>query len=542
MSLPRRSPVFLCLLAAAALAIAGATAPARAESFDLHFSPFAQAVAEAALGDDEVAAFYRANRYQPIWTGADAGERARLAALLRALLDAPDHGLPVAAYDTSEVTGMMRHIASPRDRGKVEVALTHLFLTYAHDIETGIVEPRSIDPLMTRNPHRRDGTELLNAFLAAENPDAFLHSLMPQSEEYAHLMHKKLELEQQLARGGWGPTVNARKLEPGDRGAAVVALRNRLMAMGYLGRSATMTYDAEILKAVQEFQTDFGLNADGVAGPETIKALNVPMEERLKSVIVAMERERWLRIDRSRRYVWVNLADFTARIVDDGAITFETRSVIGMNAADRRTPEFSDEIEHMIINPTWHVPRSIVENEYLPSLIETAGAAAGHLQIIDGAGRVVPRESIDWTQVTAENFPFDLKQPPSGGNALGRVKFMFPNKHNIYLHDTPSKSLFRRDVRAFSHGCIRLQKPFEFAYTLLAPQVDDPVGYFQSILRTGQETQVDLVEHVPVHLVYRTAFSDLRGRVSFRNDIYGRDAKIWRALVEAGVRIPGLES
>ena len=144
--------------------------------------------------------------------------------------------------------------------------------------------------------------------------------------------------------------------------------------------------------------------------------------------------------------------------------------------------------------------------------------------------------------VTPSYFPFDLKQPPSGGNALGRVKFMFPNKHNIYLHDTPSKSLFSREVRAFSHGCVRLQKPFDFAYALLAAQEADPEGYFNSILRTGRETTVKLETPVPVHLVYRTAFSDLRGHMGYRADIYGRDAQLWSALQEAGVSLPGLGS
>lgn len=514
----------------------------QAAETDLRFPAFAQAVAEAALGQDEVAAFYRSNGYAPVWTGETPAERARLTALLKAILRAEEHGLPAASYDTTELTAMMRDISSPREQGRVEVALSKLFLTYAHQIQTGILIPKTIDAGMVRDPHRRDGAELLASFLAAENPEAFMHSLVPTSDEYARLMHKKFELEQRIAQGGWGPAVQASALKPGDRGQAVVQLRNRLVAMGYLTRSSTMSYDADIQRAVQVFQENAGLNADGVAGPATINAINVPMEERLKSIIVAMERERWLSIDRSKRYIWVNLTDFTARVVDAGRITFETRSVVGQNRADTRSPEFSDMMEHMIVNPSWNVPRSIAVNEYLPGMIASGGGTAGHLQLIDGAGRVVPRSAIDWTAVNARNFPFDLKQPPSSGNALGLVKFMFPNPYNVYLHDTPSKGLFQNEVRAYSHGCIRLQKPFDFAYTLLAAQEDDPEGYFQSVLRTGRETQVDLKEPVPVHLVYRTAFSDLRGQMSYRADIYGRDAKVWAALEAAGVSLPGVES
>ncbi len=531
----------LSTIAAAALFAAPMAAGAETSS-SFGFSAFAQAVAEAALQHDEVAAFYRAAGYAPIWTGQTPAERERLTALLKAILHADEHGLPKSAYDTTELTRMMRNISSPRDQGRVEVELTNLFLTYAHQIQTGILNPRTIDKLMTRNPHRRDPVELLTAFLAAENPDAFMHSLIPQSDEYARLMHKKFEIERLVERGGWGAQVQPTSLKPGDQGPGVVQLRNRLIAMGYLARSATMTYDAEIQTAVQLFQENMGLNSDGVAGPATIEAINVPATERLKSIVVAMERERWLSIDRQKRYIWVNLTDFTARIVDGGEITFETRSVVGANTFDRRTPEFSDVMEYMVINPSWNVPKSIARNEYVPAMIESQGAAAAHLQIIDGAGRVVPREMIDWTQVTPSYFPFDLKQPPSGGNALGRVKFMFPNQHNVYLHDTPSKSLFAREVRAFSHGCVRLQDPFDFAYALLAAQEEDPEGLFQSILRTGQETTVNLEQPVPVHLVYRTAFSDLRGHMGYRADVYGRDAKLWEELQEAGVSLPGVGS
>jgi len=540
MPLPRLRKPFIYAFAAAALI--GLTPPAEAETTQFRFPAFAQAVAEAAVGHDEVAAFYRDTGYQPVWTGQETGERARLEALLKAILSAGDHALPVSAYDTTDLQMMMRAVSSPRDRGRVEVELTRLFLTYAHQLSSGILTPSRIDPGMVRVPERRDSTELLTSFLAAENPEAFMHSLVPTSDEYARLMHKKFELERLIAAGGWGPTVPSSALRPGDVGMSVVALRNRLVAMGYLDRSATITYDADIQRAVQRFQENAGLNADGVAGPSTIRAINIGPEERLKSIVVAMERERWLSIDRQNRYVWVNLTDFTARIVDGGHITFETRAVVGQNRGDTRTPEFSDEMEHMVINPSWYVPRSISVSEYLPGMIASGGGGSGHLQLIDGRGNVVPRSAVNWEAYSPRNFPYDLKQPPSSGNALGLVKFMFPNRYNIYLHDTPSKSLFNNEVRTYSHGCVRLQKPFEFAYTMLAPQEADPKGYFHSVLNTGRETQVDLVDPVPVHLVYRTAYSDLRGQMSYRADVYGRDAKVWDALEAAGVRLPGYES
>ena len=505
----------------------------------IKISTFAQAIAEAASDDEDIAGFYRENGYQPIWTSGSDEHQARIMALFQAIQHADDHGLPERAFDTAALENAMRAIDSPRDLGRVEVDLSKLFLTYAKYIQTGILTPAAVDDGIKREVPLKDRTELLKAFSQAQ-PAPFLRTLPPKSEEYARLMREKLRLERVRAEGGWGPTVQAGSLRPGDQGQAVIQLRNRLVTMGYMDRSATQTYDENIQRAVQRFQTNHGLTADGVAGGDTVKAINTPVEDRLERIIVAMERERWMNIERGDRYVWVNLTTFTARVVDGGKVTFETRSVVGQNLSTHRTPEFSDMMEHMVINPSWYVPRSIIVNEYLPALRANSGAA-GHLLITDARGRTVSRAT-DFSQYSARNFPFDMRQPPGPGNALGYVKFMFPNQYNIYLHDTPSKSLFGREVRTFSHGCVRLQQPFDFAYTMLAPQEADPEGFFQSILRTGQETKVELDEPVPVHLVYRTAFTDTRGEMNYRNDMYGRDARIWAALQAAGVDLRMLDS
>ena len=336
--------------------------------------------------------------------------------------------------------------------------------------------------------------------------------------------------------------MRAKALVPGDTGAAVVALRDRLIAMGYMTRSATQTYDAAMQSAVQRFQLDHGLIADGNAYEGTIDALNVSPEDRQQSVIVAMERMRWMGdAPLGDRHIWVNLPDFTAKIVDHGKVTFETRAVIGKNVPDQRTPEFSDTMEHLVINPSWGVPRSIIVKEYLP-LLQRNPNAVSHLQVIDGRGRVVSRGAVNFAAYSARTFPFGLRQPPSDGNALGKVKFMFPNQHNIYLHDTPAKDLFSRERRAYSHGCVRLADPFDFGYALLAKQESEPKQYFDRILRTGSETRVNLVDPVPVHLVYRTAYTKETGGMEYRRDVYGRDARILTALRAAGVEIPRVGS
>jgi L,D-transpeptidase YcbB len=521
-------------LLVAVLVTLGSAAPLRAQ-----VTAFVQAVAEAAAPDREIAEFYKANGYKAIWTGNGRKDKQRREAFLRAIAEADEHGLPAARYDPATLQTNLRSVKSDRDLGRLEVEMSRLFLLYARDIQTGILVPSRIDEGIAREIPYRGRTATLAAF-AKSSPKGFIKTLPPKDPEYTRLMKEKLLFEKLIGQGGWGPRVQSKSIKPGASGNAVVQLRNRLIAMGYLGRTATTSYDDNVVQAVAAFQRDHGLHADGVAGAGTIGAINVEPATRLTQIIVAMERERWTNMPRGKRHVWVNLTDFHARIVDDGKITFQTRSVVGKNAHDRRSPEFSDVMEHMVINPTWNVPRSIATKEYLPLLQENPFAVR-NLNLIDASGRIVSREGIDFTQFDARTFPFDMKEPPSQGNALGLVKFMFPNRYNIYLHDTPSKSLFGREKRDFSHGCIRLADPFDFAYTLLRKQTRDPEAFFAERLATRRETVVELEQHIPVHLVYRTAFTQAKGRIQFRGDVYGRDAKIWSALEKAGVSLRAVQ-
>ena len=524
----------LTFLTGLLLALGPGAVPASAATT---LTAFKQAVAEAAAQDKALAEFYKRRDYAPIGPSrADAGRRR---AFLKALSKAGEHGLPTGRYDEEHLAKLFRSAKSQRDIGRVEVEASRMFLQYAQDIQSGILNPAEIDKGIKRRPPRRDRLAQLEAF-AKSTPRAYLKNLVPGSPEYTRLMAEKLRLERLLGQGGWGAEVPGGKLEPGDSGARVVALRNRLIAMGYMKRSAAQSYDVDLQKAVQLFQSEHGLTPDGVAGPATLKEINAPVAQRLQQVIVAMERERWLGPDRGQRHVLVNITDFHARLVEKGKVVFKTRSVVGMNAHDRRTPEFSDVMEHMVINPTWNVPRSIAVKEYLPEM-QKDPYAARQLRLIDARGRIVSRDEVDFSQFNERNFPFDLKEPPSRGNALGRVKFMFPNPQNVYMHDTPAKHLFAREMRAYSHGCIRLNDPLDFAYQLLSRQVSDPVAFFKSKLDTGIETQVDLKEHLPVHIIYRTAISSAKGRMEYRRDVYGRDARIFDALSKAGVALRAVQ-
>ncbi|MBM1218941.1 L,D-transpeptidase family protein [Ponticoccus sp. SC2-23] len=495
----------------------------------LQITGFHQAVAENAARDDVLAEFYRERGFDGIWTGSDPEVINRRNALLFALSEAHAHGLPAGRYDVEGLIERLHAAKSTLAQGGMEVELSRAFLDYARDVNTGILAPRQVVSAIKREVPLIDKRELLEGFLAARSPQGYLRGLAPQSPEYTRLMRRQLELRAQIETGGWGPTVTGGALRPGDTGDRVVTLRNRLMAMGYLGRSVTQTYDAEITAAVERLQAAHGITVDGVASGATLEAINTPASERLQSVLVAMERERWMNIDRGDRHIWVNLTDFHASIVDFDRVTFTTRSVIGATTGNRETPEFSDIMSHMVINPSWYVPRSIIVGTY-------SGRVPAGFQAIGSSGPVNVSNVIVNGQVR-----YGLRQLPGPRNALGSVKFMFPNQYNIYLHDTPAQDLFAREVRAFSHGCIRLDDPHDFAYELLSAQESDPEGFFNSILNTRAERRVNLEEPVPVHLVYRTAFTSVTGELQFRNDIYGRDARIWAALAAAGVEIGGVQ-
>ena len=521
--------VAACLFAAASVASAESR-PATA---------FQMAVAEFAPTGSGIAEFYRTSGFAPVWVGTTPEHQERRARLIRALSTTHMHGLPGGSHNVQALLDQMQTARTMRDLGAVEIKLTRAFVEYARSLQSGALRPSDIDDGLVRKVERTPAKDHLQGLIAAENA-AYFDQLAPQSTQYRALMKQKMALENLVQQGGWGGTVPVSKLEFGDTGPNVVKLRNRLVSLGYLKSTASPKFDDALLSAVQAFQVDHGLEPDGVAGQGTITELNRSASERLKAVYVALERERWLPRDRGERHILVNQADFSAKIVDDGQVTFETRAVIGKNTHDRRSPEFSDEMEHMVINPSWYVPRSIITKEYLPKL-QSNPNAVGHIQITDRSGRQVNRGAVDFTQFDARNFPFAMRQPPSKSNALGLVKFMFPNKYNIYLHDTPQKNLFAREVRAFSHGCIRLAQPFEFAYALLARQEEDPKAFFHRVLATGKETTMQLEQHVPVHLIYRTAYIGPKGQVQYRRDVYDRDRKIWEALQKAGVALPDVQ-
>ena len=479
--------------------------------------------------------FYLENDYELIWFGNNALASQRRAELVNSLQSASFHGLPGKKYQVNSLLSKLSTSDSLFEIGLLEGLFMIAFTEYASDLDTGVLIPSEVDTDIVRQINFKD-TDFYIQGLLSRNPYDYFRSLGPQSSEYARLLVEYQKLSEIIRNGGWSNIATDRILRFGDSGDDVVAIRNRLFDQGYMPNSISTKFDKKLLKAVQKYQSDHGLIPDGIIGAGTILELNITAEQRLSSIIVALERERWLGDTLGQRHIWVNLADFKAKIIEDHAVVFETRTVLGVNDESMRSPEFSDKMEYMVVNPTWHIPVSIAKNEYLPELKKDPEALP-FLKLFDSSGSLVDRESIDFSILGKDYFPYEMKQLPSTTNALGLVKFMFPNPYNIYLHDTPAKDLFMKEVRDFSHGCIRLHEPFDFAYALLEKQTDEPQSEFQNALKSQEETIILLSKSIPVHITYRTAFTKAGGGIEFRRDIYGRDQKIYDALVELGLEL-----
>ena len=301
--------------------------PAKAQSM-----AFKQAVAEAAAKDRDLAEYYQSVGYAPLWTRDDALGQTRRQALIQALGKVETHGLPEARYDTAALINKLRDANSTRELGFAEVAMSQMFLRLSKDMQTGILTPVEIVENIKREVPLRDRKMYLKRFQSGD-PNTYFRTLAPQTNEYARLMKARLTLDAVVENGGWGEPVAAKSLKPGSTGSAVVALRNRLVRMGYMDRSVTQSYDRNMEAAIRSFQELHGLEADGVADADTLQAINVSAADRLKSVIVAMERERWINMPggKGKRHILDNQTDISARNMDDERETIRTRAVIGMH-------------------------------------------------------------------------------------------------------------------------------------------------------------------------------------------------------------------
>jgi murein L,D-transpeptidase YcbB/YkuD len=346
-------------------------------------------------------------------------------------------------------------------------------------------------------------------------------------------------------RGGWPLVPDGPRLGRADAGARVAALQARLAASGDLPPpppgasdrnvgSGDAMFDATLEEAVRAFQRRHGLDVDGVVGSATLGALNVPLSERVRQIEANLERWRWLPQDLGRTHLLVNIADQRLQVVEQGETVLDMAVIVGRTY--RRTPVFTGRMTYLVFNPTWEVPPALAVQDKLPELqADPVRMVQLGFQVLSGWGaeeRVVDILEVDWSQVTRDRFPYRLRQLPGPQNALGRVKFMFPNKFNVYLHDTPARELFGRSQRTFSSGCIRVERPEALGVLLLSGQPPWTRETVLEAMDSGREQTVKLDVARPVHLLYWTAWTEPDGTVQFRSDIYGRDRLLEAALAE----------
>lgn len=531
----------VCLLAAGAALVRPAAAQEELASVSARAEhPLAAEILGAAAPLPRLAEVYQERGGAPLWSAADGPLSAP--ALLEALEEAEAHALPAARYGLAHLRARVEEARSldPTRRAALEVDLTRALTRYAGDLAAGLLVPQEVDGEIHVFPERPEPEEIVAEALAAPDLGRWLARQAPQDAGYDKLREVYARLGREVRAGGWRATLSeGGALRPGDSGERVAQLRARLAELGDPAQATERPelYDDALEEAVRDFQERHGLNTDGIVGPKTFAALGANAGWRLRQAAVNLERMRWAQSeDLGPLRIEVNLADFRMRLYRDGEVALESRVVAGQRR--HRTPEFSDTMDHLVVNPTWHVPRSIATQEILPMLKEDPEyLARENMRLVAADGGPVPDRPAehDWSQYDRGFFPYRIKQRPGSANALGRVKFMFPNRFSIYLHDTPAKRLFQRDARAFSHGCVRVEKPYELAHMLLEPQLEDPERTFARWLAAGSERYVTLERPIPVRITYRTAWVDEQGRAQFRDDIYGRDAEVWAALEGEGL-------
>ncbi len=478
---------------------------------------------------DVLRTYYEAQNGDLLWLNS-----ARAAVMVSRLVNATDDGLNPDDYPGQQLASLMAAAGETDKRSLaiIELYFSAAFLEYASDLKVGRFLPNKIDPNFFLAPRSIDEAAALAGVSKVADVETVLHAWEPQNAEYQALRKALDDYHALAVLGGWGKVPLGDTLKPGMTDPRIPALRARLAVTDGAAVAAPGEpefYDEALVEAVKRFQARHGLDVDGVVGPASLVAMNVSIEDRIESIDFAMERWRWMPDDLGRQYIIVNIAGFELRRIADGEIKEKMAVVVGKPYS--RTPVFSDAIRYLEFNPYWNVPAGLAAKEELPKLQSNpAAVAAAGFEAVRGK-EVYDVRQVDWAQVTPSRFPFQLRQKPGENNALGRVKFMFPNSHDVYLHDTPSRSLFGRAERAFSHGCIRLSRPLELAdQVLIAGGVPDwSDARIDSVVASQKNTVVNLKTPLPIHITYLTAWVEADG-VHFSSDIYGHDEKLLAAL------------
>lgn len=487
---------------------------------------------------EDLQRLYAARQYQAIWLTATA-ELPSLDIALDFIATADTEGLDSQDYQLQQLRHLRQGLQQSAEvAAELELRTSNAILTLAKDLSRGRLSATAADPDWHISQPTFDAVAFLLEALKSNKLLKSLQGLSPQNPSYQRLKQTLARYRQHIIdHPTWIHIPTTPSIRPSTADDIIPLIRQRIaqaytidsIAEFQLTSDVSRQYDDELVAAIKAFQTQHGLNADGIIGKNTIRALNIPLAWKIRQLRIAMERLRWLPRNLGKRYLMVNTSGFRLTAVEQNEHALSMRIIVGRDY--RSTPSFNGALSHMILNPHWNVPTSIATKDLLPKQQKDPSFfASGNYKIFSNHSRneTIDPSTINW-HALKKGFPYVLRQEPGAHNALGRIKFMFPNSFDIYLHDTPSKSLFQKDIRTFSSGCIRLEKPLELASFALGEQSlsEDFLKHFDS----GATKTMHLRKPLPIYLVYITAWVDEHEKVHFSPDIYGRDL---RALQYAG--------
>jgi murein L,D-transpeptidase YcbB/YkuD len=531
----------LLLLACFALTGAGAATPAVADPVAdvIHERiDFVRETGQLTLDGSTVVSrlglnqLYAGLGFRPLWR-----EPGRVEELLELVRESADDGLNPSDYHLGALESLWREVRirpTPENLADLDVLASDAYMLLLYHLYFGKVDPMSLEPtwnFSTREVTGEQATDYVIRAITGGRLKEAAAAVRPAHWMYDHGRRALRAYRQIEAQGGWPQVPDGPTLKPGMTDPRVAALRRRLAVTGDLMDQPLdgEFYDEALEAAVRSFQERHLLTADGAVGRGTLRELNVPVGDRIRQIRVNLERARHILHEiGDEPMIAVDIAGFEVRWIEGRRVTWSSRVVVGQPM--RQTPTFKAQVEYIVLNPTWTVPPGILQKDVFPGIrrdpryLEKKG-----LEVFDRNGRRVDPGSIDWSRYTARNFPYFLRQASGDDNALGRVKIMFPNPHLVYLHDTPARSLFEKDDRTFSSGCIRVEKPFELAERLLAGTAWTREA-MDAAVATGETRTVRLPKAVPVLLIYWTVDEDLQGRIVFKRDPYDRDPPLAAAL------------
>lgn len=486
---------------------------------------------------------YEDHKFEPYWTNPD-----KIRELMDLISNSTDHGLNPFDYNIEVLNQVLqRRMARPTAEieAEADVILTESLFRYGYHRRFGKVKASEVDPDINFKRelfNHQSPSKTLEEALNSTSLTAFIEMLAPTGPIYKQLQSKMKFYRDIATEGGWPTVPEGPTLHPGDSDPRVKLIRERLAKTNHISSNSdqgSSKYDPTLKEAVKAFQVRHQLDADGVAGKQTIAAMNITVEHRVDQIRLSLERLRWVKEEAVDTMVVVNIAGFKAYFFRGGEVEWVTPVMVGKNY--RKTPIFRGDIAYLEFNPTWTIPPGILRNDTLPAIKRDPNyLASKNIQVIDQKGKIVDPSTVDWTKYT-RSAPYTFRQTPGPHNSLGMVKFIFPNSHFVFLHDTPHRELFSQTERNFSSGCIRVKDPFDLAELIL----NDPVKYNRSeldaIVETRETRRVNLSPKVPVIILYITASIGADGEIRFFKDIYNRDQKTLDALNGAVVIQPPME-